>query len=58
MPQAKRERRERTGNWTLIRDWCRSPGQRLYEGIYLIIRGSDYNSKNSKSSASWKRPRG
>ncbi len=33
MPHAKRERRKRTDHWPLIRDWCRSPGQRLYDSI-------------------------
>jgi transposase len=33
MPSAKRERRQRTDNYDLIQQWCRSPGQRLYEGI-------------------------
>src|SRR5690349_12110692 len=33
MPKAKRERRERTDNYHLIKQWCRTPEQRLYEGI-------------------------
>src|SRR5439155_21293201 len=33
MPQAKRERRERTDNYHLLQQWCRTPEQRLYEGI-------------------------
>lgn len=33
MPGAKRERRERTDNYHLIQQWCRTPEQRLYEGI-------------------------
>src|SRR5258708_28822787 len=36
MPRAKRERRECTDNFALIQAWCRSPGQRLYEGIRPI----------------------
>jgi len=36
MPHATRERRERTDNYGLIKDWCRSPGQRLYEGLRPI----------------------
>ena len=33
MPKAKRERRERTDSYHLIKQWCRTPEQRLYEGI-------------------------
>jgi hypothetical protein len=33
MPSAKRERRGRTDNYDLIQRWCRTPEQRLYEGI-------------------------
>jgi hypothetical protein len=36
MPKAQRERRERTDNYHLILQWCRSPEQRLYEGIRPI----------------------
>jgi putative transposase len=36
MPKAKRERRERTDNYALILQWCRTPEQRLYEGIRPI----------------------
>jgi hypothetical protein len=36
MPSAKRERRERTDNFALIQEWCRSSGQRLYEAIRPI----------------------
>ncbi|WP_268887367.1 hypothetical protein [Ktedonobacter robiniae] len=31
MPQAKRERRERTDNDHLLQQWWRTPEQRLYE---------------------------
>jgi transposase InsO family protein len=37
MPKAKRERRERTDNFPLIQQWCRTPEQRLYEGIRPIV---------------------
>jgi hypothetical protein len=33
MPQVKRERRERTDNYHLLKQWCRTPEQRLFEGI-------------------------
>lgn len=33
MPKAKRERRERTDTYHLIKQWCKTPEQRLYEGI-------------------------
>jgi hypothetical protein len=36
MPHATRERHQRTDNYGLIKDWCRTPGQRLYEGIRPI----------------------
>ena len=36
MPKALRERRERTDNYHLILQWCRTPEQRLYEGIRPI----------------------
>ncbi len=36
MPKAQRERRERTDNYHLILEWCRTPEQRLYEGIRPI----------------------
>lgn len=36
MPRAKRERRERTDNYHLLLQWCRTPEQRLYEGIRPI----------------------
>jgi hypothetical protein len=36
MTRAKRERRERTDNSSLIQQWCRMPKQRLYEGIRPI----------------------
>ena len=36
MPQAKRERRERIDNYHLLLEWCRTPEQRLYEGIRPI----------------------
>ena len=36
MPEAQRERRERTDNYHLILQWCRTPEQRLYEGIRPI----------------------
>jgi putative transposase len=36
MPKAKRARRERTDNYALILQWCRTPEQRLYEGIRPI----------------------
>jgi putative transposase len=37
MPKAKRERRERTDNYHLLQQWCRTPEQRLYEGIRPIM---------------------
>jgi putative transposase len=37
MPQAKRERRERTDNYHLLQRWCRTPEQRLYEGIRPVV---------------------
>lgn len=37
MPEAKRERRERTDNYHLLQQWCRTPEQRLYEGIRPIV---------------------
>jgi putative transposase len=36
VPKAKRERRERTDNYQLLLQWCRTPEQRLYEGIRPI----------------------
>jgi hypothetical protein len=36
MPKTKRERRERTDNYHLLQQWCRTPEQRLYEGIRPI----------------------
>ncbi len=36
MPKAKRERRERTDNYHLLLQWCRTPEQRLYEEIRPI----------------------
>ena len=36
MPKAKRERRERSDNYALLLQWCRTPEQRLYEGIRPI----------------------
>jgi DNA-binding MarR family transcriptional regulator len=36
MPKAQRERRERTDNYQLLLQWCRTPEQRLYEGIRPI----------------------
>ena len=37
MPHATRERRERTDNYSLIKDWCRTPGQRLYESLSAAV---------------------
>lgn len=37
MPQAKRERRERKDNYHLLQQWCRTPEQRLYEGIRPVV---------------------
>ena len=37
MSQAKRERRERTDNYHLLQQWCRTPEQRLYEGIRPVV---------------------
>ncbi len=37
MPKAKRERKERTDNYHLIQQWCRTPEQRLYEGIRPVV---------------------
>jgi hypothetical protein len=36
MPKARRERKERTDNYHLLLQWCRTPEQRLYEGIHPI----------------------
>src|SRR5436189_4697178 len=36
MSKAKREHRERTDNYHLLLQWCRTPEQRLYEGIRPI----------------------
>ncbi|HEV2580962.1 MAG TPA: helix-turn-helix domain-containing protein, partial [Ktedonobacteraceae bacterium] len=36
MPKAQRARRERTDNYHLLREWCRTPEQRLYEEIRPI----------------------
>src|SRR5260370_20139484 len=36
MPKARLERRERTDNYHLLQQWCRTPEQRLYEGIRPI----------------------
>ena len=36
MSKAQRERRKRTDNYHLILQWCRTPAQRLYEGIRPI----------------------
>jgi putative transposase len=36
MLKAQRERRERTDNYHLLLQWCRTPEQRLYEGIRPI----------------------
>ena len=35
MPEAKRERRARTDNYHLLQQWCRTPEQRLYEGMLV-----------------------
>ncbi len=37
MPKAKRERRERTDNYHLLQQWCRTAEQRLYEGIRPVV---------------------
>src|SRR5215472_11607209 len=37
MPKARRERRERTDNYHLLQQWCRTPEQRLYEGIRPVV---------------------
>jgi putative transposase len=37
MTKAKRERRERTDNYHLLQQCCRTPEQRLYEGIRPIV---------------------
>lgn len=37
MPKVKRERRERTDNYHLLQQWCRTPEQRLYEGIRPVV---------------------
>lgn len=36
MPKAQRERRERTDNYHLLIEWCRTPEQCLYEQIRPI----------------------
>jgi putative transposase len=36
MPKAQRGRRKRTDNYHLLREWCRTPEQRLYEEIRPI----------------------
>jgi len=37
MPKAQRERRERTDNYHLLIQWCRTPEQRLYEQIRPVV---------------------
>lgn len=37
MPLAKRERHPRTDNYQQIHQWCRTPEQRLYEGIRPVV---------------------
>ena len=37
MPSAKRTPRERTDDYAQIQQWCRTPEQRLYEGIRPIV---------------------
>ena len=37
MPRAQRERRERTDNYHLLIQWCRTPEQRLYEQIRPVV---------------------
>jgi putative transposase len=37
MPKAQRERRERTDNYHLLVEWCRTPEQRLYEQIRPVV---------------------
>ena len=60
MPKAKRERRERTDNYHLIQQWCRTPEQRLYEGIRPItlfgIPPAERTASTIPRSAEWSRP--
>jgi putative transposase len=37
MPRAQRERRERTDNYHMLIQWCRTPEQRLYEQIRPVV---------------------
>jgi putative transposase len=37
MPKAQRERRERTDNYHVLIQWCRTPEQRLYEQIRPVV---------------------
>ena len=37
MPNAKRLRHERTDDYAQVQQWCRTPEQRLYEGIRPIV---------------------
>lgn len=37
MPKAQRERRERTDNYHILIQWCRTPEQRLYEQIRPVV---------------------
>jgi hypothetical protein len=37
MPKTQRERRERTDNYHVLIQWCRTPEQRLYEQIRPVV---------------------
>lgn len=39
MPRVQRERKERTDNYHLLIQWCRTPEQRLYEQIRPEMEG-------------------
>ena len=37
MPKTQRERRERTDNYHLLIQWCRTPEQRFYEQMRPVV---------------------
>jgi len=53
MPQAKRERRERIDNYHLLLEWCRTPEQRLYEGIRPKSRPLTYSHRSTPCCPRW-----
>ena len=54
MPKAKRERRERTDNYHLLQQWCRTPEQRLYEGIRPVTF-SAFRRQNGRKKPVWRK---